>query len=389
MSYVCVCANLQLIYPCACGNLQTLRFSPDFTSFFMFISFLMQFPGTPFLNCQTGSPGKCPGLHGPRSSPGKAPNLCRFPITNAESRGLIDIILGQKQFAHLNQWVKMSIEIKLYWDLCLHVPYLHIFTISRYLDFIYARIIIHDTSRANPVKKFLRHSGWAPGPRSSNLLQTWQLSTRIGLEKSEVDSCQKKTSSTCAKQKLERRFSLNMNEDDSTKPCHTLTWQMENIYIIYNLPIFNGETIVSAPLHPRSFLYRATFYHPDRHICNLISPTTWRQMVAYPMKPLLRVSVVWVDSEQMSNPSRLSHHNACDRQVIPVVRNSWKSWWKWRSFQPPKRAFGGRVTGRPCGGHASLGLLLVTLLDGLTLGHTRTRAELRTGSLRWKDSNIH
>lgn len=229
---MCVCANLQLIYPCACGNLQTLRFSPDFPSFFMFISFLMQFPGTPFLNCQTGSPGKCPALHGPRSSPGKAPNLCRFPITNAESRGLIDIILGQKQFAHLNQWVKMSIEIKLYWDLCLHVPYLHIFTISRYLDFIYARIIVHDTPRANPVKKFLRHSGWAPGPRSSNLLQTWQLSTRIGLEKSEVDSCQKKTSSTCAKQKLERRFSLNMNEDDSTKPCHTLTWQMENIYYI-------------------------------------------------------------------------------------------------------------------------------------------------------------
>ena len=62
------------------------RVSPDFTSASMFTSFLMRFPVPLFLNCQTGSPGKCPGLHGPRSSPGRAPNLFRFPSARREPR---------------------------------------------------------------------------------------------------------------------------------------------------------------------------------------------------------------------------------------------------------------------------------------------------------------
>ena len=99
-------------------------------------------------------------------------------------------------------------------EICVCMCHIYIyFAIFRYSSFMYARIwYIHDAPRENPVKKFLRRSGWARGPRSNNLLQTWQLSTRIGLEESE-DMCQKN---------LERRSSLNTNEDDSTKPCHIL-----------------------------------------------------------------------------------------------------------------------------------------------------------------------
>ena len=144
---------------------------------------------------------------------------------------------------------------------------------------------------------------------------------------------------------LERRCSWNMNEDDSTKPCHTLTWQMENIY---NLPIFNGETVVSAPLRPRSFLYRATFYHPDRHICNLISPSTWRHMVANFVKSASSLSGLSgletnVEPLQAEPPQCLwSTSNTGSTKFVKVVvevafvPTTKESFWR-PSYRPPVR----------------------------------------------------
>ena len=127
---VCVCVSTYSSM-CMWQPFKKNRVSPDFTSASMFTSFLMRFPVPLFLNCQTGSPGKCPGLHGPRSSPGRAPNLFRFPSARKEPRPhrhhpwpkAIRPPESVSQNAHTNLTLLRSASVS---------AYLNIFTISIY-----------------------------------------------------------------------------------------------------------------------------------------------------------------------------------------------------------------------------------------------------------------